>query len=319
MAELTFKLYDGKGGLIIPEKLLSYELVSEVSAACDGLRLRFLLDYSCPEIVRAEAYNGDKKIFNGFVDRQVASVSGEEKSVFIYARSSAAVLVDNEALPSQYHRPSARQLWFHNAREFGFGYALPNLACENDYYVSKGTSCFGAINNFFSMLYGAEIYVDSENVLRCYEKSGALRTLDGCSISKAEYIINRSNPISQIDYKINSSDKYCYHLKSRRAESGGISRRRLINLSALPPWQREAVARQSLEKSLQEMYVLQLEIEGTADFALYDRVLVNIKGLCENAELLVYETVISKGTGGEKTAVKLRSEQDGGLINYVAQ
>jgi prophage tail gpP-like protein len=70
--------------------------------------------------VRAEAYNGDKKIFNGFVDRQVASVSGEEKSVFIYARSSAAVLVDNEALPSQYHRPSARQLWFHNAREFGF-------------------------------------------------------------------------------------------------------------------------------------------------------------------------------------------------------
>jgi hypothetical protein len=25
------------------------------------------------------------------------------------------------------------------------------------------------------------------------------------------------------------------------------------------------------------MYVLQLEIEGTADFALYDRVLVNIK------------------------------------------
>jgi hypothetical protein len=51
------------------------------------------------------------------------------------------------------------------------------------------------------MLYGAEIYVDSENVLRCYEKSGALRTLDGCSISKAEYIINAAIPFPKLIIK----------------------------------------------------------------------------------------------------------------------
>jgi hypothetical protein len=33
MAELTFNIHDGKGGLIIPVRVLSYELASEVSAA----------------------------------------------------------------------------------------------------------------------------------------------------------------------------------------------------------------------------------------------------------------------------------------------
>ncbi len=318
MAELIFKLYDKSGKCTVLEKVLSYELTSEVSAACDGLRLNYISDCACPEFVRVEAYSAEQRIFNGFADKQCISLLREGETVFVYARSSAAVLVDNEALPCQYHHPSAKQLWFHNAREFGFECALPELACKEDYYVSKGTSCFGAINNFFKMLYPAGIYVDVNNVIRAFEKSAALKTLDGCKIASAKYVINRSNPISQVDYKITASDKYCYHLKSRSAENNGISRRRLINLSALPLWQREAAARQSISKALEELYVLELELEGTADFMLYDRVHVSLKGLCENAELLVYELVKSKGKNGEKTIVKLRAEQDGGLINYVA-
>ena len=319
MAEISFKLFDVKNDVTIPESVVSYELTSEVSAACDGLRLCFILGGACPEIVRVQAYNGDKMVFNGFADKQCVSLSENGKTVFIYARSSAALLVDNEALPCQYHRPSAAQLWYNNAREFEFGCALPSLTCENDYYVLKGTSCFGAINNFFSMLYPTGIYVDVDNVIRAYEISSEVKTLDGCRVTKAGYVINRSNPLSQIDYKITASEKYCYHLKSKSAENNGISRRRLINLSALPLWQREAAARQTLEKSLEEMYALELEIEGYADFALYDSVRVNLKGLCENSVLLVYELVRSKGRNGEKTVVKLRSQQDGGFINYVAQ
>lgn len=319
MAELIFKLYDKEDRQLVPSEVLSYELTSEVSAPCDGLRLSFLYNEKCPEIVRAEAYNGSRKIFNGYIDRQTVSLASESRYVFIYARSTAALLIDNEALPCQYHRPSSRQLWFHNARDFGFGCALPQLKCDNDYYVTKGTSCFGAINNFFAMLYSAGIYVDADNVIRAYEKGSRLRELDLSKITKAQYVINRSNPVSQIDYKISASDKYRYHLKSRHAEANGIRRRRLINLSSLPLWQREAAARRSLLKSLENLYVLELELEGTADYSLYDRVAVNLKGLCENEEMLVYELVISKGKSGEKTVVKLRSQQDGGLVNYVAQ
>ncbi len=318
MAELSFRLYDGQNKCTEPQRIISYELASETDAACDGLRLSFFAEEKIGEITRVEAFEGKSKIFTGFADKQTLSTSESGKRVFIYARSSAALLVDNEALPCQYHHPSARQLWFHNAREFGFDFGLPVLYCDKDYYVSKGTSCFGAINDFFKMLYSRGIYVDANNVIRAFEKSQKLKTLEGSRVVSAAFTVNRSKPLSQIDYKINASDEYCYHLKSRFAEKSGIARRRLINLSALPLWQREAVAKNRLESSYSELYTLELELAGTVDFRLYDRAKVNLKGVCEGRELLVYQLVKSKNDKGEKTLLRLRAETEGELINYVA-
>ena len=39
---MTFEIYDADGKLAEADKILSYELVSEVSAACDGLQLKFI-------------------------------------------------------------------------------------------------------------------------------------------------------------------------------------------------------------------------------------------------------------------------------------
>ncbi len=115
---------------------------------------------------------------------------------------------------------------------------LPELYSENSYLVPKGTSCYGAINNYVSAVSGTPVYATPENVLKTYEKNSTVKRLDDYNILSLSYVINRSEPISEIDYKINSADNYSYHFKSGFVQKMGIERKRMMNLSSIPLWQR---------------------------------------------------------------------------------
>ncbi len=54
---MTFQLFDMDGNVFEPEKMISYELVSEAEAPCDGLRLSFSCKiYSVPNALYAFFY-----------------------------------------------------------------------------------------------------------------------------------------------------------------------------------------------------------------------------------------------------------------------
>lgn len=315
---MIFELFDINGNAVHAENIVSYELISEAGAACDGLRLNFIQNSLIGEICTVKAYIDSVLIFNGFCDKQKISMDKSGVSCFIYARSSAALLVDNEALPCQYSKPSARQLWYSNARDFGFECALPEIYTENNYLVSKGTSCYGAINDFVSAVYGAPVYATPDNVLTVYKESEYTKSLNDYNVVSFSYIINRSEPVSEIDYKISSGDDYSYHFKSDYADRMGIKRRRLYNLSSIPLWQRETTAEKKIKDSLEEYYSVSAEISGECDLKLYDRVIFNFAVNDDNEEFYVSELIRSKGKGGEKTAIVLKKKINGELVNYVA-
>ena len=315
---MIFELSDINGRLIKAECVASYELISEADAACDGLRLNFIQSGFIGEICTVKGYLEGKLVFNGFCDKQKVSYDKSGYSCFIYARSSAALLVDNEALPCQYSKPSARQLWFSNAKDFGFECALPEVYSENNYLVSKGTSCYGAINDFVSVVYGAPVYVTPENVLTVYKESENIKNLNDYNVVSFSYIINRSEPISAIDYKISSGDDYSYHFKSDYACQMGIKRRRLYNLSSVPLWQREITAEKKIKESLKEYYSVSAEISGECDLMLYDRVTFDFDFTDMKDEFYICEIVRSKSKDGEKTTVVLKKNIGGELVNYVA-
>lgn len=313
---MRFEFQDINGKCFCISKVISFELTSEVNAACDGLRISFIPDTDIDEIVAVKAYSNDELVFNGFCDDQKLTEDKNGRKCFIYARSSASLLVDNEALPSQYICPTARQLWLSNAKELGFECGLPEVYTENTYIVSKGTSCYGAINDFVSAVYGAPIYVTPENVLKVFELGERVKRLDNYNVISLSRIISRSEPISTVDYKINTADAYSYHFKSDFADSRGIRRRRLYNLSSMPQWQRERAAQKKIEQSLSDYYSVQAVISGECDLQLYDRMEISFSGDIE--EFFVCEKTVSKSKSGEKTAVVLKKNINGELINYVA-
>lgn len=315
---MRFELQDINGNRFDVSNVISFELTSEAGAACDGLRLSFIPEGSIAEICAVRAYSNGEPVFNGFCDSQKFTTDKSGRRCFIYARSSAALLVDNEALPRQYAGPTARQLWLSNAREFGFACGLPEVYTENTYMVSKGTSCYGAINDFVFALYGTPVYATPDNVLKAYALSESVKRLDGYNVISLSHIIDRSEPISLIDYKINSSDSYSYHFKSDFADKMGIRRRRLYNLSSLPLWQREITIEKKLAQALTDYYSVQAVIAGECDLRLFDRV-----ELCFNEggtyeAFFVSEKTVSKNESGEKTTLVLKKNIDGELINYVA-
>lgn len=314
---MIFELLDINGNAIEISSVTSYELSSEAGAACDGLRVRFVSRETVNEICAVKAYSNGKAVFNGFCDCQRVTADKSGYKCFVYARSSASLLVDNEAEPRQYNCPSAKQLWYSNARDFGFECALPEIYIENRYVVSKGTSCYGAINDFVYSLCGAPVYVTPDNILKVYELSKKAKRLADYNVISLSRVINRSEPISDIDYKINSSDAYSYHFRSDFVRNMGIRRRRLYNLSAIPPWQRERTAEKKLANALANYYSVEAVIAGECDLNVFDRVEVSLSDDVTE-EFYVSETVRSKDKSGEKTAVVLKKSIDGGLINYVA-
>ena len=313
---MRFELQDIKGKRFDASNVISFELTSEAGAACDGLRLSFIPENNIDEIVSVRAYSSGELIFNGFCDDQRLTRDKSGIKCFIYARSSASLLVDNEAIPFQYTCPSARQLWFSNAKELGFAFGLPEVFTENNYTVSKGTSCYGAINDFVFAVYGAPIYVTPENVIKVYELGEKVKRLESYNVLSLSRIISRSEPISAVDYKINTADAYSYHFKSDFAAARGIRRRRLYNLSSIPQWQREKAAQKKVEQSLSDYYSVQAVIAGECDLRLFDRVKLSFGG--DPEAFFVYEKTVSKNKSGEKTAVVLKKNIDGELINYVA-
>lgn len=106
------------------DNILSYELVSETSAACDGLQIKFICAESCVKIGKIIARRGGEKIFCGFADKQ-KSVLTDGGYIYVYARSGGSVLVDNEAIPCEYRHPTSKQLWLSCAEPFGIKFALP--------------------------------------------------------------------------------------------------------------------------------------------------------------------------------------------------
>lgn len=85
------------GKEIIPSGIVSAVLTQTAEVACDSLSIKIIGGKSLDEIERVYAYKNNKLIFNGYCDcqRTIADERGFE--TYIYARSSACLLVDNDA------------------------------------------------------------------------------------------------------------------------------------------------------------------------------------------------------------------------------
>lgn len=284
---------------------------------CDSLCFYFKSDTFIDEINKVTAYDGDGLIFNGYCDcqKRIETENGYEN--YIYARSSACILVDNEALPFTYNCPTSKQLWYSFAKEKGFENGLPDVTGREKYEVSKGTSCFGAIRQFVELKTGKIMYVSPKNELKCFEKSEIIKDLGLYKILSSTSTVNRSEPVSRLCVKKTSDDtKYSLNIYAQICEEIGIDRTQYLNLQALPQWQRENSALSSLKSFFDDYKTLEVKVSGFVKDSLYQRFSYSGK----NAEYLDYILTEKKYTfdkNGEITRLTLKKEIDIKEITYV--
>ncbi len=296
---------------------ISYELSSACDTPCDSLRLFFLID-EIEEAISVQAYDDDKLIFNGIVDRQTYFDDENGKKCFIFARSTASILVDNEATPASYQSPSLSGLFFMNLRGFNIKNELPEMYCKEKYIVPKGTSCFSVIQNFVSIFGDNTIFINPQNEMQVYRKSKDIKQIDKNIISK-KFTINRGNPVSEICYQVDSKSGYTHHLKSNFFEGSNISKKRYLNLSNVPNWMRKTKAKEKISSLASDYLVIEIATQSVSALALYDRVKTNEKYFGKFDMFLVKEKTVIKNSDGEKTLLKLVADIDFQEENYVAE
>lgn len=288
-----------------------------VDAPCDALSFAFKSNAFVGEVVRVMAYEGEEIAFNGYCDNQKTESTSDGYRVYIYARSSACLLVDNEAEPFTYKCPASNQLYYSFARKFGFKNGLPMVSSQDKYEVTKGLSCYGAINRFMSLTAGSNIYISPDDTLRCFEISRDVKRLTDYQIISCVHIINRSEPISEICYKRSSADeKYNLHTKAQIGSDMKISRIKYCNLSALPQWQREYTINQKLKNSYENYKVLEVVIKGYADEELCQRFLY-ASGRNKYEEYIMTDKKYIVDKKGKRTRLILKKSIDIKEITYV--
>lgn len=315
MAELSFKLYDVNGSCAEVDSPVSFELSRDVSAPCDGLRLSFLTEELLNEIVRVEAYLNENKIFNGLCDVQRETVLASGFSVFLYARSTACVLIDNDAVSYTYESPSARGLYIINAEPLGFTFAFDDCFCEGSYTVGRGVSCYSAVNNLVRMIKKRNIVVTPDNELTVPDGKRVIK-LDCEKLLSEKRIINRASPLSRIDYKASSNSDYSYHFKSRSLDRAGVNRTKRLNLSSLPDWEKSYALNNIMTRSAFDYKSIELVSNELAFAELYS--LVELDGGSFNLESYRVKSVdYVLNDNGERMILKLFKEIDLEEIIYV--
>ncbi len=317
MAEIVAKLRYISGEFFEVENLVYMELTGDLDAACDGLRLRFYSKNELPEVKEVTLYIDGEKAFFGYCDKQEFTKNKHGGSVFIYARSSAALLVDNEANPATYNSPSTNVLFHAEAKAFGFKNKLPDLVSEHEYSVEKGTSCYGAVNQFVKTLTQTSIRVNCENELVLPDDSKTT-DLDLTDITEFKKCVNRAAPVTRIDYKISAETPYNRHYKSRFCEGAKIMRTRKLNISSLPAWQREYTLADIMQNAAKDYYTVTTVIDGCHIFALNSR--AKLSGvLSPDDNYRLYRTVATYDKSGEKTKLVFLKHNDLKEVSYVAE
>lgn len=285
---MTFELEFLDGKRAVPRQLLSYRWSGDVTAGCDGLRLHFLWDGDLPEVYRVRGFASDGACcFFGYADQQKLTVTPGQRRGFVYARSSACLLLDNEALPISLNAPNVDQMVHHYAAPFGFTAALPAGTAPGQYTVEKGTSCFGALQGFMQVLGAKGIFADPENRL-CVYGSEVPVTLPGDQITSITAVTERGEAPGVYAYKIASAEPYCRRLEAGYFADKKISRRRYVNVAAYPPEQRQQVLLRKLEQAAARYRRLEVVLTGAHRLPLYAPV-VPKDGVPDSAGFCIFQ------------------------------
>ena len=318
MAEISVTLQSVGSEVCRVNELLSFELVRELDAVCDGLSLSYIAAKEPFEIDRVTVFLGGEKVFYGYCDRQRYSKTKKGYEVQIYARSSAAVLLDNEAQPAEYNAPSVNTLFCKEVEKSGFKNKLPRLGTKYVYNVAKGTTCYGAVNDFVKTLTSKDVLINPENELYIPDGKGVIN-LDDESIISETRCINRARPVTCIDYKSEDDSAYIRHYKSRYFEDKGIKRSRKTDVSSLPLWQRENALKNRLLIRTKGYYEVQFVLDGLRCCTLYDRAVCRESRIDEEDNLRLSRFVMKLDENGERTRLVFRKEIDLKEVNYVAE
>jgi hypothetical protein len=136
------------GNMVLPAPV-SVKLNRTEGAPADGFTGIFPLKMTNGTITGLHIYDANHDLcFDGIVDEQKESCGGSNMLTLV-ARSRAALLLDNEAIPQTYCMPSLTTIFTRHVKPYGFSSFIGNpKVCAGELAVTKGMSEWQAVEAF---------------------------------------------------------------------------------------------------------------------------------------------------------------------------
>lgn len=163
---MKYILTDINGGTVTIENAVSVVLDRDESAAADALTVVFACDLCDRDFASVVVEHEETIIFSGIVDEQTETQTAAALLLEITARSRAALLLDNEAQPQVYHKPSMDELFRRHIEPLGFAdYIGENKILNGEMSITKGMSVWQALAVFQAYCGGTEPLIRADGAL----------------------------------------------------------------------------------------------------------------------------------------------------------
>lgn len=228
---LTVVLTDIEGRQSTLYRPLKLSLVSEGGAPADALKAVFAVSGSVPAFFSAEVINNGEQLFLGFVDQQDTEYSEKGMLLTITARSRACLLLDNEARPQTYIKPSMPLLMKRHFAPLGFtDYAGTDRPFIGQLTVVKGMSEWAVLCRFCELFLHIAPKIRRNGVIDVSgEDAGEILTLSAQRIVSYTCSLKNRVLISDILARTHIRGAYTMPLKSEKARLLGIRRKRYVD------------------------------------------------------------------------------------------
>lgn len=187
------------------------------------------------EFLRVHLFEEDECILSALVDEQIISV-GENSCTELICRSTAAVLLDNEAKSANFVNPCTELIFKAYAQPYGFSeYKGKDMYLAGEFVVGNGMSCYQVLERFSKGAYGKSIDIDGDKV--CFEAEDEKQPLyfsndsEGISFTEFSYSEFPCRRISKIFVKTESQGDYDTVVADEVAVEKGIVRERYMDVS----------------------------------------------------------------------------------------
>jgi len=231
---LSFVMKDINGCEILFPPALSVEINMDEDVPADSLLAVFPL-LSTEELQEIAVLDDGETVFVGILDELERVITASGVFLRVSARSLAAYLLDNEAMPQSYDHPSAQLIFDRHARSYGLRRGeADDAAYFGELSVTKGSSQWSVIENFCNACYSTKPRVSADGALymKGREVNGEVlfsEADEGVRCTAVTERIKRCAEISRVNIKLNSADGYSYPMLNADAARRGIRRERYLN------------------------------------------------------------------------------------------
>ena len=212
-------------------------------------------------------YSNGTLLFEGVVDEQISTCSQRENTQVV-ARSFAALLLDNEAMPQSFVNPSFEVIFKRYFEPLGFEkFEGENVNLSGEFKVTKGMSCYKVLKNFVSKA-GCDLpFIKGRVIDLRGNKSGSVAEFsDKESLGSFRYKsfkerLKRCELLSEIRVRTGEQSLYSVTVSDEDCINRGVVRIRYLNASMQGGLYKKT-AQGMIDKARQKEYSLELECDS---------------------------------------------------------